>query len=153
MVAASRKIRRNTAAWPYGLFIAVSLIASATPGGAQEGKPLTVTGNVVDAACFMIHPQAATLPSHTDCGDACVARGVPLAIINEADGQMYFAADGTKQLRAFHHQRVTATGTAVRKTEPLALKMPVGDKNEMAVTVTGGYNVLTIGAVAAAPKK
>ena len=119
----------------------------------QAGKKVTVTGNVVDAACFMIHPDAATTPSHKECGDACVARGVPLAIVNEADGQIYFAADGAKRIGPFHHRRVTATGTSVRKDEPMELKMAVGDKNEMAVKVTGGYNVLTIDTLAAAPKK
>ena len=120
---------------------------------AQTGKSVTVTGNVVDAACFMIHPPAATLPSHKDCGDACVSRGVPLAIINEADGQMYFAADGNKQLGVFHHKRVKAMGTAVRKTEPLELKMAVGDSNEMSVSVKGGYNVLMIESLTEAPRK
>ena len=128
-------------------------LAIGAPGsaGAQRGKPITVTGNVVDAACFMIHPQAAALESHKDCGDACVARGVPLAIVNEADGQLYFAADG-KQLLKFHHKRVKATGTSVRKTEPMELKMPVGKSNEMTVKVTGGYNILTVDRIAAAPK-
>lgn len=119
-----------------------------------QGKKVTVTGNVVDAACFMIHPQAATIASHKECGDACVSRGVPLAIVNEADGQIYFAADGGKQIGSFHHKRVTVTGTSVRKEEPMELKMAVGDKNEMAVKVTGGYNVITIDSLAAAsPKK
>jgi hypothetical protein len=119
----------------------------------QTGKKVTVTGNVVDAACFMIHPDAATTASHKECGDACVARGVPLAIVNEADGQIYFAADGAKRIGSFHHKRVTATGTSIRKVEPLELKMAVGDKNEMAVKVTGGYNVLTIDTLGAAPKQ
>lgn len=120
---------------------------------AQEGRKVTVTGNVVDAACFMIHPAAATTASHKECGDACVARGVPLAIVNEADGQIYFAADGAKRIGPFHHKRVTATGTSVRKQEPMELKMAVGDANEMSVKVTGGYNVITIESLAAAPKK
>jgi hypothetical protein len=132
------------------LCAAITMVAS--PIGAQDGKKATVTGNVVDAACFMIHPDVATTPSHTECGEACVARGVPLAIVNEADGQLYFAADG-KQLTKFHQKRVTATGTSVRKTEPMELKMPVGKTNEMAVKVTGGYNLLTIENVSVAPRK
>jgi hypothetical protein len=133
--------------------VAGALFTCAAPPAAQEGKKLVVAGNVVDAACFMMHPDAATLASHKDCGDACVARGVPLAIVNDADGHMYFAADGNKELLRFHHKRVRAEGVAVRKTEPLELKMPVGDGNEMAVTVRGGYNVLTIESIADAPRK
>jgi hypothetical protein len=118
---------------------------------AQQPKAATVTGNVVDVACFMIHPGAAEAPSHKECAAACVARGVPVAIANEADGQLYFPAD-QKQLQPYRDKRVTAAGTFVRKDEPLELKMPVGDKNEMSVKVTGGYNVLTIEKVIAAPK-
>ena len=34
--------------------------------------------------------------------DSALARGVPLAIINKADRQMYFAADGNRRLTRFH---------------------------------------------------
>lgn len=127
--------------------------AAAEQVGAQEAKPVQVTGAVVDAACFMIHPDAATAASHRECADACVARGVPLAIVNEADGQLYFASDGVKRLGQFRYRRVTATGKAVRKTEPLELKMAVGEGSEMTVTVKGGYNVLTIDTIGASPKR
>jgi hypothetical protein len=132
--------------------ICVLAVTLGIPAMAQEPKRATVTGNVVDAACFMIHPQAAATPSHSECGAACIARGVPLAIVNEADGQLYFPAD-SKQLTPFHNQRVKASGTFVRKSDPLELKMPVGTANEMSVKVTGGYNVLTVEQVEAAPKK
>jgi hypothetical protein len=133
--------------------VAGALFTCAAPPAAHEGKQLAVTGNVVDAACFMMHPDAATLESHKDCGDACAARGVPLAIVNDADGQMYFAADGNARLLRFHHKRVRAEGVAVRKREPLELKMPAGDGNEMAVTVRGGYNVLTIQSLSESSRK
>lgn len=118
---------------------------------ARQAKATTVTGNVVDVACFMIHPGAAEAPSHKECGAACVARGVPVAIASEADGQLYFPAD-QKQLQPYRDKRVTAAGTFVRKDEPMELKMPVGGKNEMSVKVTGGYNVLTIETLTATPK-
>jgi hypothetical protein len=135
------------------LFAAVAAIGlMVTPVvSAQDSKAATVTGNVVDVACFMIHPGAAEAPSHKECGAACVARGVPVAIANEADGQLYFPAD-QKQLQPYRDKRVTAAGTFVHKDEPMELKMPVGDKNEMSVKVTGGYNVLTIEKLTPAPK-
>ena len=133
--------------------VAIALAIPPAPPAAQEGKKLKVAGTVVDAACFMMHPEAAMLLSHKDCGEACLARGVPLAIIDEADGQIYFAADGNRRLTRFHQKRVTAEGVAVRKKEPLELKMPVDDGKEMAVTVRGGYNVLTLQSLAEAPRK
>jgi hypothetical protein len=136
-----------------GAVVAIALVILPAPPAAQEGKKLKVAGTVVDAACFMMHPDAAMLPSHKDCGEACLARGVPLAIISEADGQMYFAADGNGRLTRFHQKRVSAEGIAVRKKDPLELKMPVDDGKEMTVTVRGGYNVLTIQSLAEAPRK
>ncbi len=133
--------------------LVVACAVGVCPALGQEARSVQVTGTVVDAACFMIHPDAATAPSHRECADACVARGVPLAIVNEADGQVYFAADGSKRLSPFRYQRVSALGRAVRKTEPLELKMAVGEGGEMTVTVKGGYNVLTIESIAAAPKR
>ena len=65
---------------------------------------------------------------------------------------MYFAAGGNRHLTRFHQKRVTAEGVAVRKKEPLELKMPVDDGKEMTVTVRGGYNVLTLKSLAEAPR-
>ena len=134
------------------LALAAVLLFGTRSVSGQDPKRATVTGNVVDAACFMIHPQAAETASHSECGNACIARGVPMAIVNEADGQLYFPAD-PKRLAAFHNKRVTASGAFVHKAEPMELKMPVGASNEMAVKVTGGYNLLTIEQVTAAPKR
>lgn len=124
--------------------IALALIA----GTPAETK--TVTGNVVDAACFMIHPQAANTPTHQECGSACMKHGVPLAIAGD-DGSLYFPADGNKQLAALHGQHVKATGTVTEKSDPLELKMPVGEKNTMTVKVEGGYKVIALSSLAKAP--
>ena len=111
---------------------------------------VTVTGKVVDAACFMLHAQAATSASHMDCGAACLARGVPLAIAAD-DGALYFPADGNKQLKALLNARVRVSGTVVEKHDPMELKMPVGDKNQMVVRVEGGYKQITIETLARIP--
>ncbi len=88
----------------------------------------------------MIHPPVANAASHKECGAACIASGVPLAIAGD-DGALYFPADGNKRLAEFHGQRVPGSGTVTEKSEPMELKMPVGDKNTMTVKVEGGYKV------------
>jgi len=112
-----------------------------------DATKVTLVGKVVDAACYMIHPPAASIPSHKDCGAACLARGVPLAIANEQDNVLYFPADGNQRLSALLDQRVRATGTVMKKSEPMELKMDVGRSNQMAVRVDGGYYVVTMSAV------
>jgi hypothetical protein len=115
----------------------------AQPGQLDESKSVTVTGRVVDAACYMLHSPPATAASHRDCGAACLARGVPLAIAAD-DGALYFPADGNQRLKSLLHARVRASGSVVDKHEPMELKMPVGDKNQMVVRLEGGYKQIAI---------
>ena len=116
---------------------------SAQSGQAGESSSVTVTGKVVDAACYMLHASAATAASHKDCSAACLARGVPLAIAAD-DGALYFPADGNQQLKTLLNARVRASGSVLEKHDPMELKMPVGDKNQMVVRVEGGYKQITI---------
>jgi hypothetical protein len=109
----------------------------------RASDKMTIRGQVIDAACFMIHPDAAEKVSHKDCAEACLKRGVPLAIANESDGKLYFPADPTS-LRALLGQRVEVVGPVELKKEPMALTMPVGDTNQMSVRVDGGYHVVTV---------
>jgi hypothetical protein len=104
---------------------------------------VTVTGKVVDAACYMLHAAAATSDSHMQCGAACLARGAPLAIATD-DGTLYFPANGNVQLKPLFNARVHATGTVVEKQDPMELKMPVGTKNQMVVRLEGGYKQITL---------
>jgi len=124
--------------------------ASAQPAQTAASDSATVTGKVVDAACFMLHASAASAASHKDCGAACLARGVPLAIATD-DGVLYFPSDGNQRLKSMLNARVRASGTVVEKHDPMELKMPVGDKNQMVVRVEGGYKQITIESLARIP--
>jgi hypothetical protein len=140
---------RRFGALTLAMLLLVTGVVAARQAGAAKKDSKTVTGSVVDAACFMIHPPVANAQSHKECGEACLARGVPLAIAGD-DGSLYFPADGNKRLSAFHGQRVKVTGGVTEKTEPMELKMPVGDTNTMTVKVEGGYKVIAIDSVAKA---
>jgi hypothetical protein len=118
-------------------------VGLAIPRLAGDPDSVTVTGKVVDAACYMLHVAAATDVSHMHCGAACLARGVPLAIATD-DGVLYFPADGNQRLKTLLNARVTASGTVVEKHDSMELKMPVGDKNQMVVRLEGGYKQITI---------
>jgi hypothetical protein len=131
------------------LFVCMAVLGGAALS-AEDAKRVTVTGEVVDAACYMIHPQSATGPEHEQCALACADRGVPLAILSESDKKLYFPAEGNKQLYKFTGRRVRATGTSVDKSEPMELSMPVGEKNKLSVCVEGGYKVLTIASISQA---
>jgi hypothetical protein len=134
------RARLLDAAFHSGLRALPNAAGSARPARTTASDSVTVTGKVVDAACFMLHIAAATAASHKDCGAACLARGVPLAI----DGTLYFPADGNQRLKSLLNARVRASGTIVEKHDPMELKMPVGDKNQMVVRIEGGYKQITI---------
>jgi hypothetical protein len=114
---------------------------------------VTLVGQVVDAACYMMHPQAASGASHDECGRACALRGVPLSIIDEDSKELYVADTvSSKALLPHLHKRVRVTGRSVKRTEPLQLEMPVGETHKMSVRVEGGYNALTVERVALATR-
>jgi hypothetical protein len=116
----------------------------------QLTSPTPIVGMVVDAACFMMHPQAADSGQHDECGNACALAGVPLGVFDDAGKQLYLAdAAGSKLLLPHLHKRVRVTGQAVKKNEPLSLEMHVGQSNKMTVRVDGGYMALTVVSVAA----
>ncbi len=119
--------------------------------GAQDGgSPVAIAGTVVDAACYLMHPQAADGPSHDQCGQACALAGVPLGVVDHAGKRLYLAdGAGTKLLLPHLHKRVKVSGRAVQKTEPLTLEMPVGQGNKMSVRLDGGYMALTVDRVEA----
>src|SRR5215467_4457501 len=81
------------------LFLNFKAARSAEASQTGNSGSVTVTGKVVDAACFMMHPPAASAGSHAECGAACLVRGVPLAIAAD-DGTLYFPADGNQRLKS-----------------------------------------------------
>src|SRR5262249_36489332 len=115
----------------------------AIPERTGDSDSVTITGKVVDAACYMLHVAAAMSVSHMECGAACLARGVPLAIATN-DGVLYFPADGNQRLKSLLNARVRAAGNVVEKHDQMEMKMPVGDKNQMVVRIEGGYKQITI---------
>ncbi len=83
----------------------------------HKGKPVTITGTVVDTGCYMSHD--AIGEKHIECATACAKAGVPLAIVDGA-GKIYvpIAADHKSpnaKLMPFIEKKVKVTGTAMEK--------------------------------------
>jgi hypothetical protein len=100
--------------------VAIGLVVLAALGFAHDepkGKPITITGTVVDTGCYMSHD--AIGEKHTDCATMCAKNGVPLAVVDGA-GKVYMpvAADHKSQntkLLPFVEKKVKVTGTLVEK--------------------------------------
>jgi Heavy metal binding domain len=51
-------------------------------------KPVTLTGEVVDLNCFMMHPESATGPDHAKCAKSCIGKGLPVGFLAD-NGTLY----------------------------------------------------------------
>ena len=100
--------------------IAIYIMALASVGLAHDegkGKPVTITGTVVDTGCYMSHD--AIGEKHAECAAICGRNGVPLAIVDSA-GKVYMpvASDHKNQnakLMPFVEKKVKVEGTLVEK--------------------------------------
>ena len=71
-----------------GLVAVLSLAVLAAPVWAQEkGKPVTVTGRVVDNVCLF--PSGLKGESHRECAIGCDKAGVRMALLDEKANVLY----------------------------------------------------------------
>jgi hypothetical protein len=83
----------------------------------HKGKPVTLTGTVVDTGCYVSHDSKG--PEHAKCAAVCAKNGVPLAIL-DAGGKLFFpiAAEHKNQnekLMPFVEKKVKVTGILMEK--------------------------------------
>ena len=93
-----------------GIVAAVAVV-TAVPALADE---MTLTGELVDHACFMRSPEDGTGSSHTACAESCARSGQPVALVTEK-GDVYMlagqvAADNNAALVPHMSHTVEATG-------------------------------------------
>ncbi len=98
---------------------AVALIAALAPSALAQGKPVTVKGYVVDAACAFV--KNLKKPVSPACAVACAKAGSTLVILAE-DGTIYWpisdampAVGQNDRLLKFAGQKVTVTGKVLDK--------------------------------------
>jgi hypothetical protein len=97
-------------------FAVALLLAGALPVAAAD----SVTGEVVDLACYMGHgePEKMRGPGHRKCADMCLKKGMPIGIVTD-DKQVFLALedhDNPKpyaQLKEKAAERVTVEGNKV----------------------------------------
>lgn len=82
-----------------------------------HGKPITVTGQVVDTGCYLSHDSKGA--DHAACAKMCAQAGVPLAILDDK-GVIYtvVAADHKNpniKLLPFIEKKVKVSGTLLEK--------------------------------------
>ena len=95
-------------------------------GGAPAGRPVTITGTVVDVSCLV--SMGATGEQHRQCAQTCADGGLPLAILG-SDGNVYMplaAAPGqgtNASLREHAEHRVRVTGRVMERNGVRGIKI------------------------------
>ena len=93
---------------------AALLIWAAAPARAAE----TVTGEVVDLACYMPHPATGKGAGHRKCAETCAKKGLPIGILTD-DKQVYLLLEDHEnpkpyaQLKDKAAEKVTVEGEKV----------------------------------------
>ncbi len=87
--------------------------------GEKGGKAVTVTGEVIDTACFFA--KGAKGSGHAKCAKMCIEGGVPAGLLAD-DGKVYILAgdmmenpEAFQKAKEYAAQRVSVTGTVVEK--------------------------------------
>ncbi len=103
--------------WRNGWVLAAALLGvmiptvSASAHGDENGTAQTITGEVVDLACYL--GEGAAGAAHRDCAQKCIASGLPVGI--KSGDTVYLAISGehgpaNKTLASLAAQQVTVEG-------------------------------------------
>ena len=105
-------MRNVVFAW---LAVAVAgVIGTSRPAAATD----TVTGEVVDMACYMAHPDTSHGSSHKKCAEVCVKKGMPMGLLTD-DKQVYLLLEDHDNPKAYAQlkdkaaEKVTVEGEKV----------------------------------------
>ena len=95
--------------------ICTTLLAGALAAHAGDAQTVSVTGEVIDSACYI--KSGARGESHRTCAQKCGDAGIPLAIVEDQTGTVIWIASGddmetpNAKLRPFAGRRVTVEGS------------------------------------------
>ena len=60
----------------------------------------TLTGEVVDLACYMAHPETSRGPSHKKCAEMCAKKGIPLGLLTD-DKQVFLLLEDHENAKPY----------------------------------------------------
>jgi len=97
--------------------ISAALVAAAVAGTAfaaaphmdPKGKTETITGELLDMSCYMMHEGKG--PKHAKCAGACVTGGAPLGLLTK-DGKVYLVVGNHEDQKPYAEAKAQAGGNA-----------------------------------------
>ena len=58
------------------------------PAEAADAEKVTMTGEIIDLACYLPHPATGQGNAHKKCAETCVKKGLPMGLLTD-DKQVY----------------------------------------------------------------
>ena len=104
--------RRSTIAGVVLNLAAGALLASALPASAGD----TLTGEIVDMACYVAHPATGRGASHRKCADTCLKKGMPMGLLTE-DKQLYLLLEDHDNPKPYQQLKEKAAETVTVEGE------------------------------------
>ncbi|MEE9187044.1 MAG: hypothetical protein V3U10_03320 [Bacteroidota bacterium] len=107
---------KNTAKLLAMIAMAVLVSANALAQSKKKtnGEEVTVVGEVIDSACYIKGGMKGE--AHAECATMCATAGIPLAILEDKTGNVYFTAaskdmkDTNEMLAKYVAEKVKVTG-------------------------------------------
>lgn len=97
----------------------VAMVAAALGRGVAPAVAAdTVSGEIIDMACYLPHPETGKGPSHKKCAETCVKKGLPMGLLTD-DKQVYLLLEDHEnpkpyaQLKEKVAEKVTVEGEKV----------------------------------------
>jgi len=124
---------------------------SAKPAKAKpEGERKTITGEVMDPACFLEAGPKSIGTGHFQCAVDCVKSGQTLALYDRDNDRIYFVAgelpgrNPNEPLLPYIHKKVDVTGVVYHRADAWGIVIskvaPHGDKSGAAPAPAAGTN-------------
>ena len=105
-------MRRSTIARVVSNLAAGALLAGAVPALAGD----TLTGEIVDLACYVAHPATSHGASHRKCADTCLKKGMPMGLLTE-DKQVYLLLEDHDNPKPYQQLKEKAAETVTVEGE------------------------------------
>jgi hypothetical protein len=89
-----------------------ALLASTPPAWAAD----SLTGEIVDMACYVAHPATGRGPSHRKCAETCLKKGMPMGLLTE-DKQLYLLLEDHDNPKPYQQLKEKAAETVTVEGE------------------------------------
>jgi hypothetical protein len=102
---------------------------SKSKGTRDMGTPMTITGEVMDPACFLEAGPKSIGTGHYQCAIDCVRSGQNLAIYDRENDRIYFIAgelpgrNPNDPLMAYIHKKVDVSGVVYHRSQAYGIKI------------------------------